>query len=170
MSDVLGGRSTQPVARAAARVLLLDGRDRVLLFRGGDPGRPGSAPYWFTVGGGLDPGESPRAGAVRETREETGLRLAEDDLCGPVWHEVVEFPFEGQDYRQTQDFFYARVEQAAEPGWAVDTSGFGPVEERSVDAHRWWSVAELAATRETYYPPDLVPLLRRVLAGEVSGP
>lgn len=153
-------RSAQPIARTAARVLLLDGRDRVLLFRGGDPGRPGSEPYWFTVGGGLDPGESPRAGAVRETREETGLQLAEDDLVGPVWDEVTEFPFEGRDYRQTQSFFWARVDR-----FAVDTSGFAPAELRSVDDHRWWSVAELERTGETYYPSDLVTLLRRVLAG-----
>ncbi len=163
-------RSAEAIPRAAARVLLLDDRDRVLLFRGGDPGRPGSAPYWVTVGGGLDPGESSRAGAVRETREETGLRLAESDLLGPVWHEVVEFPFEGRHYRQSQSFYYVRLDEVGAAGWSVDTSGFSPVEERSIDAHRWWSVPELERTEETYYPPDLVPLLCRVLAGEVSCP
>ncbi|MBC7679310.1 MAG: NUDIX domain-containing protein, partial [Pseudorhodobacter sp.] len=63
-----------PVARTAARVLLLDGRDRVLLFRGGDPHLPERGTWWFTPGGGLDPGEQTVDGAVRELFEETGLR------------------------------------------------------------------------------------------------
>ncbi|MDQ6876051.1 MAG: NUDIX domain-containing protein [Actinomycetota bacterium] len=151
--------AVEPIHRSAARVLLVDGRDRVLLFRGRDPGRPDVAPYWFTVGGGLEPGESVVQGALRETREETGLLLAPADLVGPVWHEVTEFPFEGVRYRQEQNYFLARVE-----AWTVDISAFEEVETRSIDRHRWWSIAELARTAEVYYPVELHDLLRKVLA------
>jgi 8-oxo-dGTP pyrophosphatase MutT (NUDIX family) len=148
----------EPIARPAARVLLVNAEDRVLLFRGGDPARPQDPPYWFTVGGGLDPGETPVEGAVRETREETGLVRTAADLVGPVWHEVVEFPFDGVTYRQSQDFFVSRVEH-----WDVDTSAFNEVEVRSIDRYRWWSAEEIEAADEVCYPLGLADLLRRVV-------
>ncbi|MEU2611795.1 NUDIX hydrolase [Micromonospora sp. NPDC007271] len=149
--------------RRAARVLLVDASDRVLLFAGTDPGRPGHA-YWFTPGGGLHAGESPAEGAARELAEETGLRVAPAELGTPVWAETIEFPFDGVWYRQEQEFFLFRV-----PGWEVDTTGFDEVERVSVAGHRWWSVAELAATAERYYPPDLPDRLVAVLAGSAAG-
>ncbi|GAB3082406.1 NUDIX hydrolase [Micromonospora schwarzwaldensis] len=145
--------------RRAARVLLIDADDRVLLFEGSDPGRPGHR-YWFTPGGGLDPGETPAQGAARELAEETGLRLTPTELGAPIWSETVEFPFDGVWYRQEQEFFLVRV-----PGWAVDTAGFNEVERASVHGHRWWVVTELATSTERYYPPDLPDRLGPVLAG-----
>jgi 8-oxo-dGTP pyrophosphatase MutT (NUDIX family) len=153
--------SLQPIARVAARVLLLDARDRLLLFRGHDPATP-AVTYWFTVGGGLEPGEDPRAGAVRETREETGLRLDAADLIGPVWRDVDEFPFEGRVYRQQQEFYVARVD-----AWDVDTSGFEAAERRSVSGQHWWTLAVLRSTAEQVYPVGIAALVARVLAGEV---
>ncbi|MFR9778011.1 NUDIX hydrolase [Micromonospora sp. MS34] len=143
--------------RRAARVLLVDAADRVLLFAGTDPGRPGHG-YWFTPGGGLHAGEAPAEGAARELAEETGLRLGPDELGAPVWSETVEFPFDGVWYRQEQEFFLVRV-----ASWEVDTTGFDEVERASVHGHRWWRVNELAATTERYYPPDLSERLTRVL-------
>jgi len=145
------------IPRLAARVLLLDAAGRLLMLRGFDPARPDSR-YWFTVGGGLDPGETPLDGAVRELFEEVGLRLLPSDLTGPVHHETVRFPFDGRWYEQQQEFFVARVD-----AWEVDTSGQDEIELATVDAHRWWSLDELAETDERYYPPDLIDLVRRVL-------
>lgn len=145
--------------RRAARVLLVDGEDRLLLFHGYDPARPEHR-YWFTPGGGLEPGEPAAVGAARELAEETGLRLSPEELGEPVWREVTEFPFDGQWYRQVQEYFLARV-----TAWEVDTTGFSEVERNSVDGHRWWTVAELAATEERVYPVDLPALLQRLLKG-----
>ncbi|MEV4760466.1 NUDIX domain-containing protein [Micromonospora sp. NPDC049559] len=149
-------------ARQAARVLLVDGADRVLLFHGFDPARPAHR-YWFTPGGGLDPGETPAAGAARELAEETGLRVAPEALGAMVWRELVEYPFDGHWYRQEQDFFLLRV-----PSWEVDTAGFDQVERDTTDGHRWWSAEELEATRERFYPRELPALLRRALGGEAA--
>ncbi|BCB87609.1 DNA mismatch repair protein MutT [Phytohabitans suffuscus] len=143
-------------------MLLVDGDDRVLLFRGFDPSRPHHR-YWFTPGGGLDPGEPYAVGAARELAEETGLRLTPEELGEPVWDEETEYPFDGQRYRQRQEFFLVRV-----PSWEVDTRGFDEVERDSIDDHRWWEVAELESTGERVYPKDLASLLRRVLG--VTGP
>jgi 8-oxo-dGTP pyrophosphatase MutT (NUDIX family) len=148
---------TEPIARRAGRVLLLDAQERVLLFHGYDPARPAHG-YWFTPGGGLDDGETMPAAAARELYEETGLKLDGDQLGPAVWREVTEFPFAGRRYRQEQEFFVVRVES-----WEVDTSGFDEVERDSVDAHRWWTLAELAATDQRYYPDNLPELLRGFL-------
>ncbi len=148
---------TSFIDRRAARVLLVDAAGRVLLLHGRDPGRPDHH-YWFTPGGGLEPGESAAEGAVRELAEEIGLGLPVSALGEPVWREVTEFSFDGRWYRQEQEFFLVRV-----PDWTVDTAGFDEVERASIDGHRWWSPAELAVTAERMYPTDLVAVLSRAL-------
>jgi 8-oxo-dGTP pyrophosphatase MutT (NUDIX family) len=140
--------------RRAARVVLVDHADRVLLLRGGDPARP-DLRYWFTPGGGLKDGESPAEGAARELFEETGLHADPAELGEPVWHQVTEFSYDNRQYRQEQDFYFLRVEQ-----WQVDTAGMDPDEQVTIDEHRWWSAAELDATEETVFPADLADLVR----------
>jgi 8-oxo-dGTP pyrophosphatase MutT (NUDIX family) len=148
---------TADIARRAARVLLVDGAGRVLLFRGFDPRRP-NVRYWFTAGGGLDVGETHAQAAARELCEETGLRVPADTLGPPVYRNVERCPFDGVWYRQEQEFFVVRVES-----WQVSTSGFQAIELSSMDGHRWWSVDELERTGERFYPADLPTLLRTVV-------
>lgn len=153
------GSRENPVPREAGRVLLVDGAARILLVRGSDPGRPGSR-YWFTVGGGLDPGESLAEGAARELFEETGLRVDPADLGEVVWRETTEFPYDGTWHRQRQVFYLLRVES-----WEVAVDALDPGEEHYIHEHRWWSTAELEVTTEKIYPLDLVALLREVGVG-----
>ena len=141
--------------RRAARVLLIDGAGRTLLFHGGDPARPGES-WWTTPGGGLSAGETPAEGAARELWEETGLRVDPAELGEPVFQEVTEFSHNHQAYRQAQEFFLLRV-----PEWQVDTAGFDDDERLSISGHRWWSQAELEASQEPIYPRGLAGLLRR---------
>jgi 8-oxo-dGTP pyrophosphatase MutT (NUDIX family) len=147
----------QPIARLAARVLLIDEAGRVLLFHGIDPGNPADD-YWVTPGGGLEPGETPVQGAVRELFEETGLRADPAELGEPVFRNVVEFSFDRRRFRQEQTFFLLRV-----PSWEVDTTNFDEVERVAVDGHRWWFAEELSSTGERYYPENLPDLLRRLV-------
>ncbi|WP_433614104.1 NUDIX hydrolase [Dactylosporangium sp. CA-139114] len=144
------------IDRRAARVLLLDPSGRVLLMRGCDPARPEHR-YWFTVGGGLEAGESLADAAVREVYEETGLRITGSDLVGPIRTDRVEFPFDGRRYSQEQTFFVVRSE-----AFTADLSHLADYEATSVDTTRWWSADELAATSERFYPADLPGLLREV--------
>jgi 8-oxo-dGTP pyrophosphatase MutT (NUDIX family) len=136
----------------------VDAAGRVLMLRGHDPARPEHR-YWFTIGGGLDPGETVTEGAARELAEETGLRVDPADLGAPVFHETTEFPFDGRWYRQEQDFFLLRVDS-----WEVDFGGHDPIERATVDAYRWWSVDELRTTDERFYPPQLPELVSRLVS------
>ncbi len=144
--------------RTGARVLLLDPADRVLLFRGHDPVDAAAGSYWFTVGGGLEPGESAVDGACRETFEETGVRLDPARVVGPLWHETVTFPFNGLTIHQEQHYYLARC-----AGSVVDTSGQEAIEVLCIEHHRWWSLVELEQTKDIVYPTDLAERLRMLL-------
>lgn len=137
-------------------MLLVDDDDRVLLFRGFDPANPVGR-WWFTPGGGRDADEPATVAAARELAEETGLALAPTEFGDPVYSDVTEFDFDHENYQQEQDFFLVRV-----PRWQVVTDGFDDVEQSSIDGHRWWTVDELEATDEVYYPRVLPELLRRL--------
>jgi 8-oxo-dGTP pyrophosphatase MutT (NUDIX family) len=145
------------VDRTTARVVLLDPDDRVLLLNGFDP-TDRSQVWWYTPGGGVEPGETLEQCAFREVAEETGIR---ELLLGPVvWRRRSEFPFAGRRYRSDEWFHLARTTQTG-----VDTSGWTELERRSNHGVRWWTVPELrAAGRERMYPAGIGELVARLLA------
>jgi 8-oxo-dGTP pyrophosphatase MutT (NUDIX family) len=144
-----------PLVRQAARVILVDEQDRVLLIHGRDPARPDRPTWWITAGGGQDEGESAEDAARREVLEETGIVLGE---LGPVvLRRVVDFDFEGVHVRQHEVFFLVRVD-AAEV--RLDTSGWNDIERRALLELRWWPPDELAVTDDVVYPEGLLELLR----------
>ena len=147
-------RRVTTVERNAARVLVVDARDRVLLFRWTHPGAVDRGHWWITPGGGLDPGESPRQGAARELFEETGLVLAPDTLGEPVHEREIDTDIDGVMVHQHELFFLARVD-----AHEVDTSGFTELETRAMSDHRWWTRDELSTTSERVSPNNLLELL-----------
>jgi len=149
--------------RRAARVILLDADDRLLLVRGHDADQPERS-WWFTVGGGIDPGEGSRAAALREVREETGLVLDADALVGPVLTRSAVFDFYAEHCRQDEDFYLARVavpaavEDLARDGWTT-------VEVDLLDELRWWELDDLDHESREVFPPGLPDLVRGLLDG-----
>lgn len=137
----------------------------MLLFEGIDPARPERGSWWTTPGGGVDNGESLEAAAVREIREETGLRLAPTQLGSVVATRVAEFEFEDRRFRQTESFFATKVAR-----FTPRNADWEDHEQRSLLRHRWWDIDELRTTHEIVYPKELADLAHGVLHGTTTHP
>lgn len=145
----------EPVARRAARVIVLDDDGRVLLvrYRAGD--RPA---WWSTPGGGVEEGESFEAAARRELREELGLEGA---ALIPAFDDVARFRWRDRDVVQDERFFVARV-----PADGVSLDARAGHAADGIDRLAWWTRAALRAPDEVVFPRDLAA---RVAALPVVG-
>ncbi|WP_273654624.1 NUDIX hydrolase [Cellulomonas fimi] len=148
--------------RRAARVILLDEDDRLLLMRGHDVDQPERS-WWFTVGGGIDDGEDSRTAALRELREETGIVLDPDALQGPVLTRSAIFDFFAQHCRQDEDLYLARV-HSTRVG-ELSRAGWTELEAGVLDELRWWPLDELAAVEIEVFPVGLADLVRDLVRG-----
>jgi 8-oxo-dGTP pyrophosphatase MutT (NUDIX family) len=150
--------ATEVVHRRASRVVVVDADGHVLMIEGFDPHHP-DQPYWYTIGGGVEPGETDTDAAVREVWEETGCTIGADDLLGPVHHDEGAFSFEGRTVVQEQVFY----------GWVTerfdaDPAGFAELEARSTIQLAWIDPAAHRARGEAVYPVALEQLVDAVLA------
>jgi double-stranded uracil-DNA glycosylase len=142
-----------PVAREAARALVVDDAGRVLLVQFRRP--VGDDSWWGSPGGGIDPGETHEEALRRELREEIGLHAFE---LGPVLYEHHgEFPWAKVLYRQRNTTYLVRVHEH-EPAATID------LEPEGVADVRWWTREEIAASTERFAPPDLPERVRTLLA------
>ena len=125
--------------RQTARVLPVDARGRVLLLHGWDPHHP-DRPYWFTIGGAADPGESMRDAAVRELYEDTRISVDPAQLGEPIAQNTIEFSWAGRHIVQDQ-VFYAVLAESAE----VSLDGLDLWERATTDKYGWLTAEDLEA-------------------------
>ncbi len=145
---------TGPRVREAARVILLDDEDRVLLTRFAH--RDG-VEVWTTVGGGVEPGETYAEAARRELLEEAGLEVADVGSC--IWTREHAIPHSVSFDLQRERFFVIRApsfEPAPRLSWAE-------LEAEGMTAIRWWRIDEILAARETRFGPRRLGALLREL-------
>jgi 8-oxo-dGTP pyrophosphatase MutT (NUDIX family) len=153
-----------PIWRPTARLLVVEPGQRLLLFSAADDD---GATYWFTPGGGVQPGETVRAAAVRELAEEAGLVCSEAGLGPVVATSVSHFTgYDGRRYLGAHTFFFLRA-----PGPEVVADGREDYERSFITGHRWWTADELGAATDRVFPPPgpLAGLLGRLLRGDVPG-
>lgn len=138
--------------RRAARILLVDGAGRVLLFRFTPSDRP---PLWATPGGECDEGESFEAAARRELLEETGI----DTDPGPeVARGGCDFvTFDGEEVTGEERYYIVRVSDPAISPHALTAS-----EQALMLEHRWFTPEEIPGWPEVIYPEELSDLLVEV--------
>jgi ADP-ribose pyrophosphatase YjhB (NUDIX family) len=150
----MDGMNGLPV-RLAARVVLLDPDDRVLLMRYDDG--PPNGSHWTTPGGGLNEGEDFPGAALRELAEETGW--SDIPLLREVLRRSLTMEYAGRLVRQRERLYLARTGPARREIHGVDamhaTDG--------IAAWRWWTLDELDVTTEKVWPAGLATLVRDAL-------
>jgi len=145
---------TEPTLRVrpAARVVLLDPDDRVLLMRYDDA--PPNGSHWSTPGGGLNDGEDYPAAALRELAEETGW--SDVALIGEVARRSFDMAYGDQMVHQVERLYLARTDQPGRQIRGVEAMHASD----GIAGWRWWTLAEIDTTDEAVWPADLAALIR----------
>jgi 8-oxo-dGTP diphosphatase len=141
--------------RPAARAVVLDPADRILLVRFEFPSRT----VWGTPGGGIDTGETHEQAILRELQEEVGLDAVE---LGPwIWTREHVFPFESGLWDGQAERFVLVRSHEFEPAPRFSAEQLAA---EYVTGMRWWTPAELRASDAVFAPrrlPELVASLLR---------
>lgn len=139
----------------SARALLVDPQDRVLLIK---LAFNAQQTVWLTPGGSLHPGESFEDALRREIREETGLTLAQPGHW--VWTSPKRIVRDGLPVDTLARVYIQRV-----PNFLAEPTALTSAERDSFRELRWWSIDEIAQSRETFIPRTLARLLSPLLSG-----
>ncbi|MEP7216750.1 MAG: NUDIX domain-containing protein [Anaerolineaceae bacterium] len=156
-----GSSRENPRPRPAARVILIDAEERVLLFRATLPGQrqagnDGAA--WITPGGGVNAGETWEEAARRELWEETGLEDFDVGPCAWLREHTFYFHPAGLWYHQQERYFVSRI-----ASHTVVTDNQEEIEAQFMTAHRWWTLAEMRETGERLVPGNFADLFGSLL-------
>ena len=159
------GRGDQDLSydleRSCVRVVLQDRGGRILLFRAVLASR--AAEHWWELpGGGIEPGESYQQAAVREIREETGLEISLAQVGPPRWRRSATWTARGMRRLQHEVVVPVQLDADTPP---VTDGGRTAEELEEYVGSRWWTVTDILASAERFYPGRLAELLPAFLVG-----
>ena len=144
--------------RASVRALLISPENRLLLAKYRDERLDGTKEFWATAGGGIEDGESIAAAAAREILEETGIVPVE---LGPVvWYGEAAAAMQNEAILFQDHYIVARCRDET-----LKTDGWNELERKVIREMRWWTLDEIAASKEIIFPVGLATLLVDILAG-----
>ncbi len=136
--------------RRAARILVLDPLDHLLLFRFTPGDRPA---LWATVGGEVDEQEDFQTAARRELREETGVIAEVGDVIAIRESDFVTFA--GEPVHAIEHYFGVRVADRT-----LDFALHTETEKQVMQHHAWFSQTEISQIAEAVFPVDLEEIVR----------
>ncbi len=151
--------------RHTARIILLDPAGRILLInykaqKDVDAARPGLRSFWFTPGGGIEPGETAEEAALRELEEEVGLSGL------PLVAEVARREALNDMFERAavcrERYFLIRA-----PSDRFDTSRLAETDQDEVFDVRWWPPDAFDAAGHVLIPKGVTALARLLASGRL---
>jgi 8-oxo-dGTP diphosphatase len=141
--------------RRAARLVVVDSHNRVLLFQYAGMV---DQKYWATPGGGLEDGESFEEAAAREAFEELGVRSPKLDA---LRDRTPDFVMVETQVHQTERFFLLRLD-------SLELNDEVREEHRreGILDTRWWSLVDLSNSSESIFPETLAEIVVHATRGQ----
>lgn len=151
----------------SVRIILLNHKNEILLMKAEDPSTTEldgtyHGPFWFLIGGEIEPGEDLSSAAYREIFEETGLRASQVELGPEIWFGEFQLILSGREYLMKQRFLLARTD-FTKVFLAKPTEN----EQQVVKALKWFSISSIDNSNEVIYPVGLSEYLKPIVAGSI---
>ena len=153
--------------RRTARLIVLNPANQLLLIRYRathlvPPLTAAEPTFYYTPGGGIDPGETTREAAARELDEECGIRGV--DISPAIALRQAEAPWFAKQTFAVETYHFARSADSR-----LDTSRLAETDDQEAVDVGWHALEALTVSKIPIIPPGLIGLARRCAAGEVFG-
>lgn len=154
-----------PPVRKSMRAILLNNENELLLLKADDPSTTTTSgryngPYWFLVGGAIEPGEEVEEAVLREIHEETNIAKEHISLGPIVWQGEFDLIINGILSRQQQRFIVATTSEIH-----VSLQNLTLQEKKVIKDIRWFSLEKIEGSKELIYPLCLKRYLPAILQG-----